>query len=40
LTFTAGSNGSAAMTVQGTLANIDAVVNGLTYAPPSNLRFL
>jgi hypothetical protein len=37
LTFTAGSNGSAAMTVQGTLANINAALNGLTYTPPSNL---
>ena len=37
LTFTAGANGSAAMTVQGTLANINAALNGLTYTPPSNL---
>jgi hypothetical protein len=37
LTFTAGSNGSAAMTIQGTLANINAALNGLIYAPPANL---
>ncbi len=37
LTFTNGSNGSAAMTVQGTLANINAALNGLTYTAPSNL---
>ena len=33
LNFTAGSNGSAAMTVQGTLANLNAALNGLTYTP-------
>ena len=31
LTVTAGANASAAMTVQGTLANINAALNGLTY---------
>lgn len=33
LTFTAGSNGSASMTVQGTLANLLAALNGLVYTP-------
>ena len=31
LTVTAGANASATMTVQGTLANINAALNGLTY---------
>jgi hypothetical protein len=31
LTFVAGANGSAAMTVQGTLANLNNALNGLTY---------
>jgi hypothetical protein len=37
LTFTSGSNGSASMTMQGTLANLDAALDGLTYTPPANL---
>ena len=32
LTFTAGSNGSASMTVTGTLANLNAALNGLIFA--------
>ena len=32
LTITAGANGSATMTVQGTLANLNAALNGLSYA--------
>jgi hypothetical protein len=35
LTFTAGSNNSASMTVSGTLANLDAALNGLVYTPKS-----
>src|SRR5262249_57432928 len=31
LTVTAGANGTATMTVQGTLANINAALNGLSY---------
>ena len=37
LTFDAGSNGSASMTIQGTLADLNAALNGLTYTPPANL---
>jgi hypothetical protein len=33
LTFTAGSNGSSSMTVSGTLANLNAALDGLVYAP-------
>jgi len=33
LTFTLGSNGSSAMTVSGTLANVNAALNGLVYTP-------
>lgn len=36
LTFTAGSNGSSSMTVKGTLANLNAALNGLVYAPQTN----
>jgi len=35
LSFTAGANGSSSMTVSGTLANLNAAVNGLTYTPNS-----
>jgi hypothetical protein len=35
LSFTAGSNGSPSLTVTGTLANLNAAVNGLTYTPGS-----
>ncbi len=35
LTFTAGSNGSSSMTVSGTLANLNAALNGLLYTPNS-----
>ncbi len=35
LTFTSGSNGSSAMTVSGTLANVNAALNGLVYTPNS-----
>ncbi|HEV8069000.1 MAG TPA: hypothetical protein VGP76_14785 [Planctomycetaceae bacterium] len=34
LTFSFGSNGSSAMTVMGTLANLNAALSGLVYAPP------
>ena len=37
LTFTAGANGSASMTVRGTIANLNAALDGLTYTPPANL---
>jgi hypothetical protein len=37
LTFVSGANGSSSMTVQGTLANLNAALNGLTYTPPSTL---
>ncbi len=33
LTFTAGSNGSASFTVSGTISNLNAGLNGLTYQP-------
>jgi hypothetical protein len=36
LTFVAGTNGSATMTFAGTLANLNAALNGLTYTPSSN----
>jgi hypothetical protein len=35
LSFTSGANGSSSMTVSGTLANLNAAVNGLTYTPNS-----
>jgi hypothetical protein len=34
LTFVAGSNKSASMTLDGTLANLSAALNGLTFTPP------
>ncbi len=33
ITFTSGANGGASMTIQGTLANINAALNGLTFHP-------
>jgi hypothetical protein len=33
LSFTAGSNGSSSFTVSGTVANLDAALNGLVYQP-------
>jgi hypothetical protein len=33
LTFTAGANGSASMTISGTLASLSAALNGLEYTP-------
>ena len=36
LTFPAGSNGSSSMTINGTLASLNAAVNGLTYVPNLN----
>ena len=36
LTLVAGANGSASMTYRGTLANLDAALNGLSYVPASN----
>ncbi len=33
LTITAGANGSASVTVSGTVTNLDAALNGLTYKP-------
>ncbi|HET6328177.1 MAG TPA: hypothetical protein VFG04_26065 [Planctomycetaceae bacterium] len=33
LTFTSGTNGSAIFTVSGTIANLNAALNGLTYTP-------
>ena len=36
LTFTAGSNGSASFTVTGTVTNLNAALNNLTYAPTTN----
>jgi hypothetical protein len=36
LTFTTGSNGSASFTVTGTIASLNAALNGLTYTPASN----
>jgi hypothetical protein len=35
LTINSGANGSAAMTVTGTLANLNAALNGLTFTPPA-----
>jgi hypothetical protein len=35
LTFTSGANNSASMTVTGTLANLNAALNGLVYTPKS-----
>ncbi len=35
LTFVSGSNGSSSMTVTGTLANLNADLNGLSYSPNS-----
>jgi hypothetical protein len=35
LTFTSGSNGSASFTVTGTITNLNAALNGLTYKPTS-----
>ena len=36
LTFTTGSNNSSSMTVTGTLANLNAALNGLAYTPTAN----
>ncbi len=36
LTFSSGSNASSSMIVRGTLANLNAAVNGLVYTPNSN----
>ena len=36
LTFTAGSNDSASFTVTGTVTNLNAALNNLTYAPTTN----
>src|SRR5204862_37917 len=36
LTFTAGANGTASMTVSGTISNLNGALNGLTYAPSAN----
>ncbi len=36
LTITAGANGSATVTVTGTIANLDAALNGLVYKPATN----
>jgi hypothetical protein len=33
ITFTSGTNGSASMTIQGTLANLNAALTGLTFKP-------
>jgi hypothetical protein len=33
ITFTSGTNGSASMTIQGTLANLNAALNGLAFKP-------
>jgi hypothetical protein len=35
LTITAGANGSSSVTMTGTIANLDAALNGLTYRPTS-----
>jgi hypothetical protein len=35
LTFTSGANGTSSMTVKGTLANLNAALNGLVYTPTS-----
>jgi hypothetical protein len=36
LTITAGANGSSTVTVTGTIANLDAALNGLVYKPATN----
>jgi hypothetical protein len=36
LTVTAGADGSAAVTVRGTIASLNAALNGLSYAPTAN----
>ncbi|MEO8032937.1 MAG: Ig-like domain-containing protein, partial [Acidobacteriota bacterium] len=36
ITITSGANGSATMTIQGTLAALNTAMNGLTYAPVAN----
>ncbi len=36
LTFTAGANGGASFTVTGSVANLNAALNGLTYRPTAN----
>jgi len=36
LTFTSGANGSSSITVTGTLANLNAALNGLVYAPATS----
>jgi hypothetical protein len=36
LTITSGANGSSSITVQGTLANLNAALNGLVYAPATS----
>lgn len=36
LTVTSGANGSSSITVQGTLANLNAALNGLVYAPATS----
>lgn len=36
LTITAGANGTSAVTVSGTLANLNAALNGLVYTPTAN----
>ncbi len=36
LSFTAGSNGSASFTVSGTISNLNAALNGLTYQPTAS----
>lgn len=36
LAFTSGTNGSASFTVTGTISNLNAALNGLTYAPTAN----
>ncbi|MCC6510709.1 MAG: cadherin domain-containing protein, partial [Pirellulaceae bacterium] len=38
LTFPGGSNGSGGMVIVGTESDINAALNGLTYAPPSNFN--
>ena len=36
LTFVAGANGAATMTVQGTIADLNAALNGMSYLPTAN----
>lgn len=38
LSFTSGSNRSASMSVQGTLASLNAALNGLTFTPPPGFQ--